>query len=139
MKSHSFVFLLYNYMEMNMVDALMELNDISYELKSCIFKQRSDVLDYLMRHKATISGKGTVSHSIRTSVNKVSKKKPKWINNSSNLRYSTFKIGEFVFFVFANGRNEHPYVPDVSGLHQLSENKLNSASNSMFSVEAGIF
>lgn len=129
----SYVSPLYEKMETNLVDTLMEFKDVPYEPRLETFRLRSDVLDYLKKYASTIPG--PVNYRLQTNVEQVFKEDSKWIIESLDLSKNESQRVLYDYVVVANGHNELPYVPDVPGLKEWSEADQQSVTHSKYYVE----
>lgn len=136
-QGRSYVSPLYQKMETNLIDTLMEFKDVPYEPRLRTFRLRSDVLNYLKKYASTIPG--PVHYRLQTSVEQVFKEDSKWIVESLDISKNECQRELYDYVVVANGHNEHPYVPDVTGLNEWSETDRLSVTHSKYYVDAKPF
>lgn len=109
-----FLSAMYNHLETNLIDRMMEYKDVPFEPRSLSFISRSEVHDYLLKYAKTIPQ--GVNYRLSTNVLDVFKKDNIWTVKSESVLGIENADEEYDAVIVANGHWDTPYIPDTPGL-----------------------
>lgn len=129
---HKYVSAMYNHLETNLIDRMMEYKDVPFEPRSLAFITRSEVHDYLLKYASTIPN--GVNYRLGTNVLDVWKQDQTWTVKSETSGSSSSETYDAV--VVANGHTNVPYIPDTPGLAHWNESAPGSISHARYYKDA---
>lgn len=107
---------MYNHLETNLIDRMMEYKDVPFEPRSLAFISRSEVHDYLLKYADTIPE--GVNYRLKTNVLEVSKSKGIWSIQSESVEGEAQPEEHYDAIIVANGHTELPFIPNTPGLSE---------------------
>lgn len=107
---------MYNHLETNLIDRMMEYKDVPFEPQTLAFVSRSEIHDYLLKYSRTIPQ--GVNYRLSTNVLEVIKKDNVWRIQSESVEGQPNAEELYDAVVVANGHTELPFVPDTPGLSE---------------------
>ncbi|GEQ69411.1 hypothetical protein JCM33374_g3083 [Metschnikowia sp. JCM 33374] len=130
---------MYQYLETNLIDKLMEFSQVPFEPRTMNFIDRTEVLQYLERYAKTIPE--TVNVSLDTNVLDIDKKSgdSKWTVITESVSSLDKTTRQYDAVVVANGHSELPYIPDTPGLTEWSARDPFSVTHSKYFVSSSGF
>lgn len=112
--ANRFLSSMYDNLETNLVDKLMEYSGVQFEPRTMDFLTRDEVLQYIDKYAASIPG--GVTYRFNSNVTRVVKENGTWsvtVEDTQTLGTAEY---DYDAVVVANGHTELPYIPDVAGL-----------------------
>lgn len=103
---------MYDKLETNLVDKLMEYSGVPFEPRTMKFLSRNEVLQYVHRYAGTIPE--GVNYRLSTSVVGVAKTDGEWVVDVE--KNKTVTTHHYDAVVVASGHTELPYIPDTPGI-----------------------
>lgn len=111
---------MYNHLETNLIDRMMEFKDVPFEPQTLAFVSRSEIHDYLLKYSQTIPQ--GVNFRMSTNVLEVCKKESIWTVQSESIDGEINAEEQYDAVVVANGHTELPFIPDTPGLSEWNSN-----------------
>lgn len=121
---------MYDHLETNLIDRMMEYKDFEFQPRSLAFIPRSEVLLYLHNYADSIpSG---VNYYLGSNVVEVTKKDKVWTLKSEKVDGSESHEKQYDAIVVANGHTEMPYIPDTPGIGEWNVKSPGSVSHARY-------
>lgn len=128
---------MYNHLETNLIDRMMEYKDVPFEPRSLAFIPRSEVLEYIQKYARTIpSG---VNFRLGTNVVDVSKENGVWSLKSESVAGDANEAELYDAVVVANGHTELPYIPDTPGISEWNVKAPGTVSHARYYTDSSAY
>lgn len=125
---------MYQNLETNLIDKLMEFSGLPFEPRTMDFIDRTALLKYIEGYAQTIPK--SVNFHMSTNVTSLVKNGQQWLLTSEDVQTLAKQTETFDAVVVANGHSELPFIPDVPGLAEWDEKIPGSITHLKYFMDA---
>ncbi|KZF23213.1 thiol-specific monooxygenase [Xylona heveae TC161] len=127
-----FVSPVYDYLETNIPNNLMNYSDLPFPKGSSLFPKHAVVKKYLETYAEELKPYLHLSTQVLDVRRVCSSSKGIWTVKTLNLKTQTESIAEFDAVVVANGHYSDPFIPDISGIKEWNDSHPGVISHSKY-------
>lgn len=125
---------MYNHLETNLIDRIMEYKDVPFEPRSLAYLTRLEVWQYLLKYAKSIPT--GVNFRLSTDVTRVFKQNDVWRVTYENVESQESVTAEYDAVVVSNGHSDLPFIPNTDGLSAWNKTAPGTISHAKYYQDA---
>ncbi|QFZ27175.1 putative thiol-specific monooxygenase [Clavispora lusitaniae] len=125
---------MYNHLETNLIDRMMEFKDVPFEPRHLAYLSRSEVQEYMLKYAASIPE--GVNFHLNTSVTRVFKENGEWSVSFEDVKTQEAQEKKYDAVIVSNGHSDLPFIPDTEGISDWNEKAPGTVTHAKYYVDA---